>query len=106
MENERKKQEMQKKTEIDQAKLVQGQDIHEDKIDQNEELAELRADTSLEKQEMAKSKQVAGCQNETETKEQIMPLSKKVDKLKSYDTAVWLLKKGSKFSMLLQIKVL
>jgi len=53
MENERKKQEMQKKTEIDQAKLVQGQDIHEDKIDQNEELAELRADTSLEKQEMA-----------------------------------------------------
>jgi len=53
MENERKKQEMQKKTEIDQAKLVQGQDIHEDKIDQNEELAELRADTSIEKQEMA-----------------------------------------------------
>jgi len=44
---------MQKKTEIDQAKLVQGQDIHEDKIDQNEELAELRADTSIEKQEMA-----------------------------------------------------
>jgi len=53
MENERKKQEMQKKTEIDQAKLVQGQDIHEDKLDQNEELAELRADTSIEKQEMA-----------------------------------------------------
>ena len=53
MENERKKQEMQKKTEIDQAKLVQGQDIHEDKLEQNEELAELRADTSIEKQEMA-----------------------------------------------------
>ena len=53
MENERKKQEMQKKTEIDQAKLVQGQDIHEDKLEQDEELAELRADTSIEKQEMA-----------------------------------------------------
>jgi hypothetical protein len=53
MENERKQQEMKKRTEIDQAKLVQGQDIHEDKLEQDEELAELRADTSLEKQEMA-----------------------------------------------------
>ena len=53
MENERKQQEMQKKTEIDQAKLVQNRDITEDKLEQNEELAELRADTSIEKQEMA-----------------------------------------------------
>jgi len=53
MENERKKQEMQKKTEIDQAKLVQNRDITDDKLEQDEELAELRADTSLEKQEMA-----------------------------------------------------
>ena len=53
MENERKKQEMQKKTEIDQAKLLQNKDITEDKLEQNEELAELRADTSIEKQEMA-----------------------------------------------------
>ena len=29
------------------------QNIHDDKLDQNEELAELRADTSIEKQEMA-----------------------------------------------------
>jgi hypothetical protein len=53
MENERKKQEMQKRQEIDQAKLVQAKDINDDKLDQNEELAELRADTSIEKQEMA-----------------------------------------------------
>ncbi len=53
MENERKQQEMQKKQEIDRAKLVQARDINEDKIQQNEELAELRADTSIEKQEMA-----------------------------------------------------
>jgi len=53
MENERKQQEMQKKTEIDQAKIVQNRDITDDKLEQNEELAELRADTSIEKQEMA-----------------------------------------------------
>jgi len=53
MENERKQQEMQKKTEIDQAKLVQNRDITDDKLEQDEELAELRADTSIEKQEMA-----------------------------------------------------
>jgi len=33
--------------------LVQNRDITEDKLEQNEELAELRADTSIEKQEMA-----------------------------------------------------
>ena len=53
MENERKKQEMESRVNIDKAKLVQNRDITEDKLDQNEELAELRADTSLEKQEMA-----------------------------------------------------
>jgi len=53
MENERKQQEMKKKLEIDQAKLVQNRDITDDKLEQDEELAELRADTSIEKQEMA-----------------------------------------------------
>ena len=53
MENERKKQEMQKRMEIDQAKLVQNRELTDDKLEQNEELAELRADTSIEKQEMA-----------------------------------------------------
>jgi hypothetical protein len=53
MENERKKQEMEKRMQIDQAKLVQNREITDDKLEQNEELAELRADTSLEKQEIA-----------------------------------------------------
>ncbi len=53
MENERKKQEMEKKMQIDQAKLVQNRELTDDKLEQNEELAELRADTSIEKQEMA-----------------------------------------------------
>jgi hypothetical protein len=44
---------MQERTEIDQAKLVQARDITDDKLEQDEELAELRADTSIEKQEMA-----------------------------------------------------
>ena len=34
-------------------KAMMNKDIQETKIDQNEELAELRADTSIEKQEMA-----------------------------------------------------
>jgi len=53
MENERKQQEMKKRQEIDQAKLVQARDITDDKLKQDEELAELRADTSIEKQEIA-----------------------------------------------------
>ena len=53
MENERKKQEMEKRMQIDQAKLVQNRELTDDKLEQNEELAELRADTSIEKQEMA-----------------------------------------------------
>ncbi len=53
MENERKKQEMEARVNVDRAKLVQNRDITDDKLDQNEELAELRADTSLVKQEMA-----------------------------------------------------
>ena len=58
MENERKQQEMQKKQEIDRAKLVQNRDITDDKLKQDEELAELRADTSIEKQEMANANRI------------------------------------------------
>ena len=32
---------------------MMNQNVQEEKLDQNEELAELRADTSIEKQEMA-----------------------------------------------------
>ncbi len=49
----RKKEEMGARINIDKAKLVQNRDIVDDKLEQNEELAELRADTSLEKQRMA-----------------------------------------------------
>ena len=34
-------------------KAMMNQSVQEEKLDQNEELAELRADTSIEKQEMA-----------------------------------------------------
>jgi hypothetical protein len=49
MENERKKEADQSKAEFDRAKLMQARELAEDKMDQNEELAELRASTSLAK---------------------------------------------------------
>jgi len=55
MENERKKEEMTKKAELERAKLVQSRELAEDKLDQNEDLAELRAETSLTKQVMSSS---------------------------------------------------
>jgi len=55
MENERKKESDQAKEEIDRAKLVQAKDLTEDKLEQNEDLANLRADTSIEKQLLANS---------------------------------------------------
>ena len=55
MENERKKEADQAKIENDRAKLMQAADIADEKLDQNEKLANLRADTSLAKQEMSNS---------------------------------------------------
>jgi hypothetical protein len=55
MENERKKEEMTKKAELERAKLMQSRELAEDKMDQNEDLAELRAETSLTKQIMSNS---------------------------------------------------
>ena len=49
MENQRRKEQDQAKNDLDKAKLVQGKEIAEDKMDQNEDLAELRAETSIEK---------------------------------------------------------
>ena len=49
MENERKKEADESKAEFDRAKLMQARELAEDKMDQNEELAELRANTSLAK---------------------------------------------------------
>tara|TARA_R100000541_G_scaffold37784_1_gene45631 strand:+ start:292 stop:2745 length:2454 start_codon:yes stop_codon:yes gene_type:complete len=49
MENERKKEADESKAELDRAKLVQAKDISEDKLEQNEDLAKLRAGVSLAK---------------------------------------------------------
>jgi hypothetical protein len=49
MENERKKEADTTKADFDRAKLMQARELAEDKMDQNEELAELRANTSLAK---------------------------------------------------------
>jgi len=49
MENERKKNADKVDEDLARAKLMQAQDISEDKLDQNEELAELRAKVSLAK---------------------------------------------------------
>ena len=49
MENERKKDEGEKKFDLDRAKLLQSRQLTEDKMDQNEKLAKLRAGVSLAK---------------------------------------------------------
>ena len=49
MENERKKQDDEAQQELARARLLQSRDLAEDKMDQNEELAELRAKVSLAK---------------------------------------------------------
>jgi len=49
MENERRKKADQAKAELDRAKLVQARDIVDEKMDQNEKLAKLRAGVSLAK---------------------------------------------------------
>jgi len=53
IDNEKKRQEAQEKLNLDKMRAMMNQGNVEDKLDQNEDLAELRADTSLEKQEMA-----------------------------------------------------
>ena len=52
MDDRRKEQEGQEKINLDKMKAMMNQNQHEDKLEQNEELAELRADTSLEKTQM------------------------------------------------------
>jgi len=49
MENERKKQDDEAQQELARARLLQSRDLAEDKMDQNEDLAELRAKVSLAK---------------------------------------------------------
>ena len=53
MENDRKKEADRTKADFDRAKLMQAKELAEDKMDQNEELAELRAGVSLAKKNNA-----------------------------------------------------
>ena len=53
MENERKEEEGEQRINLDKMKAMMNQEQHEDKLEQNEELAQLRAGVSLAKQQMA-----------------------------------------------------
>jgi len=55
MDNERKKREGQERLNLDRMKAMMNQQDKRDKLNQNEELAKLRADTSIEKTILSKS---------------------------------------------------
>ena len=53
MDNEKKREQDQEKINMDRSQQLMGQRQFDDKLEQNEDLAELRAETSLTKQEMS-----------------------------------------------------
>ena len=53
METERKIKEDDARINLDRAKMVQAKDLNEQKLEQNEDLAKLRADTAIEKSMMS-----------------------------------------------------
>jgi len=53
IDNEKKRREAEQKLNLDRMRAMMNQENVEEKLDQNEDLAELRAETSLEKQRMA-----------------------------------------------------
>ena len=59
METERKMKEDEARINLDRAKMVQAKDLTEQKLDQNEDLAKLRADTSIEKSLMSVGSKLA-----------------------------------------------
>ena len=59
MEEERKMKEDEARLELDRAKMVQAKDLTEQKMEQNEDLAKLRADTSIEKSLMSVGSKLA-----------------------------------------------
>ena len=59
MEEERKMKEDQARINLDKAKMVQAKDLTEQKLEQNEDLAKLRADTSIEKSLMSMGTKLA-----------------------------------------------
>ena len=59
MEAERKMKEDEARINLDRAKMVQAKDLTEQKLDQNEDLAKLRADTAIEKSLMSMGTKLA-----------------------------------------------
>jgi hypothetical protein len=59
METERKMKEDDARINLDKAKMVQAKDLTEQKLEQNEDLAKLRADTSIEKSLMSMGSKLA-----------------------------------------------
>ena len=59
MEAERKMKEDEARINLDKAKMVQAKDLTEQKLEQNEDLAKLRADTSIEKSLMSMGTKLA-----------------------------------------------
>jgi len=53
MEGERKMKEDEARINLDRAKMVQAKDLNDKKLEQNEDLAQLRADTAIEKSMMS-----------------------------------------------------
>ena len=51
--NEQKRKEAEERLNLDKMKAMMNQSLQSEKLDQTEELAELRAETSIEKQEIA-----------------------------------------------------
>jgi len=58
LDNEAKRRDAEQKLNLENMKAMMNQNVQEDKLEQNEELAELRADTSIEKQEMANANRI------------------------------------------------
>ena len=58
MENARKEEEGQERINLDKMKAMMNDQQHEEKLEQNEELANLRAGVSLAKQQMADASKV------------------------------------------------
>ena len=58
LDNEKRRKEAEEKLNLDKMRAMMNQQVQEDKLEQNEELAELRADTSIEKQEMANENRI------------------------------------------------
>ena len=53
MDDTAKREQAEQKINMEKSKQLMGQEQFDDKLEQNEDLAELRADTSIQKQEMA-----------------------------------------------------